>query len=258
MSFAFPRAVRRIRLIPVLIVMGAPLLILKGLGVVHAAEAQVATGSPAALDPTQSVTVSSDPAMDDAPMTSAAEVDVLSSLAKRRAQLDAEAKDISDREVLLSASEKRVDDKIASLKALQDQIQQLLGQRDAEQQAQVATLVKTYSSMKPRDAARIFDVLDDSVLVPVAHAMKPDALAPILAAMQADAAQKLTLKLADRLKLPDPPPAAPATTPVTATPVAAATPVPAGPTPVAPSPVSTPAPAGQQAAATPNPQTPHS
>jgi len=77
------------------------------------------------------------------------------------------------------------------------------------QQKQVDSLVKTYSSMKPRDAARIFNNLDDAVLVPVAGQMKPDVLAAILAQMQSEPAQKLTVKLADRLKLADPPAAVP-------------------------------------------------
>ncbi len=79
----------------------------------------------------------------------------------------------------------------------------LLGQRDAEQAKQLASLVKTYSAMKPKDAARIFDSLTDQVLVPVAAEMKSDVLAPVLAAMSPDRAQKLTVRLADRLTLPE-------------------------------------------------------
>jgi flagellar motility protein MotE (MotC chaperone) len=86
---------------------------------------------------------------------------------------------------------------------MQAQITTLLGQRDAEQAKQLGSLVKTYSAMKPKDAARIFDSLSDQVLVPVAAEMKSDVLAPVLAAMTPDQAQKLTLRLANRLTLPD-------------------------------------------------------
>jgi flagellar motility protein MotE (MotC chaperone) len=183
--------------------MGAPLLVIKGIGVVHAAEAQEAAGSPSLAENAPGLSPTDDPAQDSQPTTSASEVDVLTSLGKRRAALDAQAADLSVRENLLAATEKRVDEKIASLKTLQDQISQLLGQRDADEARQVASLVKTYSAMKPKDAARIFNSLDEAVLVPVAHDMKSDALAPILAAMTPEAAQKLTVKLANRLKLPD-------------------------------------------------------
>ncbi|HEY0281547.1 MAG TPA: hypothetical protein VGC27_02860, partial [Rhizomicrobium sp.] len=110
---------------------------------------------------------------------------------------------IAERADLLAAAESRVDGKIAALKQLQDNIAELLGQRDAEEQKQLASLVKAYTAMKPKDAARIFNNLSDDVLIQVARAMKSDALAPILAAMTPDAAQKLTVKLANHLKLPE-------------------------------------------------------
>jgi flagellar motility protein MotE (MotC chaperone) len=126
---------------------------------------------------------------------------------------------------MLAATEARVDAKIAQLKQLQTQIAGLLVQRDAEQEKQVAALVKTYSAMKPAAAARIFESLDEEVLVPVAQEMKSDTLAPILAAMNPAAAQKLTLKLANKLALPQlpaadvaPAPAATAAVGPTATP----------------------------------------
>jgi flagellar motility protein MotE (MotC chaperone) len=126
------------------------------------------------------------------------------------------------------------------LKALQTQINGLLGQRDQAQEKQLASLVKTYSAMKPKDAARIFDSLDNDVLVPVAQEMKSDVLAPVLAAMSPEQAQKLTVKLANRLTLPD----------TTAAPAPAAPPV--------PTPVASPAPAkpAQAAKAPPAPPAP--
>jgi flagellar motility protein MotE (MotC chaperone) len=125
---------------------------------------------------------------------------------------------------MIAAAEQRVDAKIAQLKQLQAQITQLIGQRDEAQKAQVAALVKTYSIMKPKDAARIFNSLPDDVLVPVAHDMKSDQLALVLANMNADNAKALTVKLANKLMLPEttsvPAPAA--------TPIAAAAPAAAG------------------------------
>ncbi len=96
---------------------------------------------------------------DDAQVASAAEVDVLTSLTKRRGELDARQAQIQIQANMLAATEARVDTKIAQLKSLQGQIAALLAQRDAEQEKQVDALVKTYSAMKPKDAARIFDSL---------------------------------------------------------------------------------------------------
>ena len=204
---------RHIRLLPAVIGVGALLLALKGEGLVRQAWAQEQAAPPAtATVLAQDTAPLPNDGADDNETSSVAEVDVLSSLSKRRAALDAREAEINARADLLAAAETRIDGKITTLQQLQDKITTLLGQRDSEQEKQVATLVKTYSAMKPKDAARIFDNLADGVLIPVAQAMKPDILAPILAAMTADAAQKLTLKLANRLKLPDLAPPAASTT----------------------------------------------
>lgn len=193
-----------VRLLPVVIVVGVGLLGVKGEGLVRLAwaqEQQVATTSDGLAKDV--APLASDPAVEEARSDSAAEVDVLSSLAKRRATLDAREADIDMRNQILTAAEARVDAKISTLKQLHDQITALLGQRDAEEQKQIASLVKTYSAMKPKDAARIFNNLPDDVLLPVAQALKSDVLAPILANMTAENAQKLTTRLANRLKLPE-------------------------------------------------------
>jgi flagellar motility protein MotE (MotC chaperone) len=195
---------KHIRLLPAVIAVSLVLLGLKGEGLVREAWAQeqAAPPSDAAILAQDTAPLSKD-AADDSESSSSSEVDVLTSLAKRRAALDSREAEIGARSDLLAAAESRVDGKIASLKQLQDKIAELLGQRDTEQEKQLASLVKTYSAMKPKDAARIFNNLSDDVLVPVAQAMKSDVLAPVLAAMTPDAAQKLTVKLANRLKLPE-------------------------------------------------------
>ena len=217
---------KSVRLLPAVIVVGFALLGVKGEGLVRSAWAQEQKASTAGdVLAKDTAPVATDPAADDTRSESAAEVDVLSSLAKRRATLDTREADLEMRGQVLSAAEARVDSKIATLKQLQDQIATMLGQRDEAEKAQLAALVKTYSAMKAKDAARIFNNLSDDVLVPVAQAMKADVLAPVLANMTAENAQKLTLKLANRLKLPEVAAADPVT-PVAAVPPQAAEPVP--------------------------------
>lgn len=205
-----------LRLLPAVIVLAATLLAIKGVNLVQVARAEVAAGQEtqgnaaipqsgqAATDTGDEPAPGEDLAVDDS-STSAAEVDVLTSLSKRRAELDAREQALNMRANLLAAAEQRVDAKIADLKSLQSQIQTLLGHRDDAEQKQLTALVKVYSAMKPRDAARIFNTLDPAVLLEVAGAMKPDSLAAIMAAMNPEQAQGLTVKLADRLKLPKTP-----------------------------------------------------
>ncbi|HWY62830.1 MAG TPA: hypothetical protein VNW15_13090 [Rhizomicrobium sp.] len=217
---AFKNKSRFLRLLPCVVLVCGTLLALKTSGIVHDAFAQEATPTADAMAPAPQG-ANQDFAGGDAQMASAAEVDVLTSLSKRRAAMDAREAVIQTESNLLAATETRVDAKIAQLKELQSQIAALLGQRDAAQEKQVAALVKTYSAMKPKDAARIFDSLDQSVLLPVAQEMKSDTLAPVLAAMTPDAAQRLTVKLANKLVLPD--------TAAVMAPLAAPTPTPVAP-----------------------------
>lgn len=202
-----PRALSgRFRLLPAVIVLAVALLAIKGVALVQDARAEAANQAPAA-DPGstgEQISSSESPAVDDS-STSAAEVDVLTSLSKRRNELDAREQTLDMRADLMAAAEKRVDVKIADLKSLEAQIQTLLGHRDEAEQKQLDALVKVYSAMKPRDAARIFNTLDQAVLLEVAAAMKPDSLAAIMAAMNPEQAQDLTVKLANRLNLPKTP-----------------------------------------------------
>jgi flagellar motility protein MotE (MotC chaperone) len=130
---------------------------------------------------------------------SRSEVEVLQNLAARRQEIDARGREIDMREKLLKASEQRIDERIAELKGIESNIQSLLQQRDQAQEAELLSLVKVYEGMKPADAARIFDKLDMDILLPVAQRMKPPKIAPVLAAMDADAAKRLTTNLARHL-----------------------------------------------------------
>ena len=162
---------------------------------------------------------------------SSAEMDVLTSLADRRDALEQRQRDLDLRANIISATEKRVDGKIGELKALQAKIEALLGQRDAKELEQLDGLVKVYTAMKPKDAARIFASLDDNVRLCVAGRMKPDVVAGIMSSLPPEVAQKLSLELASRYKLPaNTAAAAPAVAaPAAPAPSASAAPAPAAP-----------------------------
>jgi len=225
---------RYVRLLPSVVVVGTALLVLKTSGLVHEAyaEAPAQKSAPLTNDP---VPANADYAGADDEVASASEVNVVNALAQRRKELDARNATLNIQANMIAAAEQRVDAKIGQLKQLQAQINALLVQRDDAQKAQIASLVKTYSTMKPVDAARIFNNLPEDVLLPVAQSMKSDVLALVMAKMSSDAAQKLTIKLADRLTLPQAiaplaAPAAPvAPAPPTPTQAAAAQPAPAIP-----------------------------
>lgn len=130
------------------------------------------------------------------------EINLLQALAERRRELDLRARQMEQREALLKAAERRIEEKVGGLKALQKNIQDLLLQQEDQTEGQYKSLVKIYESMKPKDAARIFEQMDMSVLLPVIERMKERKTAPILAKMSPAKANAITTQLAQRRKPP--------------------------------------------------------
>jgi flagellar motility protein MotE (MotC chaperone) len=126
------------------------------------------------------------------------EVDLLQQLAERRAELDKREAELSQREVLLQAAEKRVDEKIAKLAALEKDIDDIVDKQNQETAQHTKSLVKIYETMSPKDAARIFEQLDMGVLLSMVENMKERNAAPILAAMDPAKARTVTQALAER------------------------------------------------------------
>lgn len=130
---------------------------------------------------------------------SPAELRVLQSLGQRRGQLDQREQDIDVQLKLLAAAESKLDAKMKALNGMKGEIQGLLGQADAQKDAEAQRMVTVYSAMKPKDAAARMSVLDDSVRLPIAAKMKERTLSMILANMSPADAKILTERLANRL-----------------------------------------------------------
>jgi flagellar motility protein MotE (MotC chaperone) len=140
-------------------------------------------------------------AMPPAPI-SPAERALLERLGQRREQLDERQRELETRENLLKAADRKLESRINELKDLEGKPGGSAGGAEAgaeQQQAQgLKNLVTMYETMKPKEAARVFDKLELAVLVPVVTAMNPRKMAEILAAMSPEAASKLTVELATK------------------------------------------------------------
>lgn len=131
------------------------------------------------------------------PPATDAERALLADLRERRRQLDARAAKLDEREGVISAAELRLGDRVKQLTALQTKLESLDKQRRDREEANWTGLVKTYEAMKPRDAAIIFNDLDNTLLVQVLDRMKERSAAAILAAMTPERARAATKLLAD-------------------------------------------------------------
>jgi flagellar motility protein MotE (MotC chaperone) len=140
------------------------------------------------------------------PDVSDSERAILLELRKRREDLDIRERAFAGREAVIAAAEHRLSQRVAELQALQAKLESLETARVQREEANWRGLVKVYESMKPRDAAAIFNDLDMQILLPVLDRMKETKAAPVLAAMQPDKARQATTGLAQlRLKQTTPP-----------------------------------------------------
>lgn len=124
-------------------------------------------------------------------------------LLQRRQQLDEKEKALGQREALLQAAEKELGKKYQELTGLRNEIQDLLKKQSEEETARIASLVKIYEGMKPKDAARIFNTLDMDILLDVVGKMSERKSSLIIAQMEAEKARNLTMMLAEQKKLPE-------------------------------------------------------
>ncbi|POF28203.1 MotE family protein [Roseibium marinum] len=127
---------------------------------------------------------------------SAAERAVLESLGKRRENLQQQEGQLDLREKLLQATEERIQKRVDELKKLEQRIEAAVGEKEQKERDEIAGLVTMYESMKPKDAARIFDRLSLPILLKVVRQMKPRKMADILARMSGESAEKLTVAIA--------------------------------------------------------------
>ena len=123
------------------------------------------------------------------------EMELLKELAKRREKLEKDKKDLSVREQVLKATENKIDQKVIDLKSLQSQLEDLMKQYEQKENSKILSLVKIYETMKPKDAAKIFNELEMPVLLKVVSNMKEVRVAPVIASMDAVKARELSIEL---------------------------------------------------------------
>jgi len=131
-----------------------------------------------------------------APNMSSAELQLLKELSKRRLDLDKANEAITIREHVLKATENKIDQKVAELKARQAKLEEIIKQYNQKENSKIMSLVKIYENMKPRDAAKIFDELEMPVLLEVVSNMKEIRVAPVIAGMNPMKARDLSIEMA--------------------------------------------------------------
>lgn len=128
----------------------------------------------------------------------ASERAVLERLQSRRQEIEARAREVDIRENLVKSAEKRIESKIEDMKATEARISVAGQKKDDAEAARFKGIVTMYEGMKPKDAAKVFDRLEMSVLFEIASQIAPRKMSDIMGQMQPEAAERLTVELARR------------------------------------------------------------
>ena len=123
---------------------------------------------------------------------------ILERLQSRRQELEARAREIDIRESLLKAAEKRAEARVEELKAIEARIAAATQQKSDADAARFKGIITMYEGMKPKDAAKVFDRLEMTVLFEIASQIAPRKMAEILSVMSTEAAERLTVEMARR------------------------------------------------------------
>jgi flagellar motility protein MotE (MotC chaperone) len=193
-----------LRLIPIVLFATSALLALKAADTLGARRSLApvpsaqAAGAPA--QPAGPATSTQRPVEQPLPQAAqpSAEQGLLERLAERRRQLEERARELDQREAMLRAAETRVEQRVEELRRIEQRVDQGVQARQDEQNQQLRGLITMYENMKPKEAARIFDRLDMEVLIAMATRMNPRRMSEVMAEMQPEAAQRLTVALARR------------------------------------------------------------
>ena len=123
---------------------------------------------------------------------SKSEIAILQDLAKRREALSLKDKEIDKKALQLKITEEEIQKKLEQLQAYEAKLRKLMQEYSEKEKQKLTTLVKMYSSMKPKDAARIFNTLDIELSTAILKEMKPSTSSGILSQMEAEKAKAIT------------------------------------------------------------------
>lgn len=124
------------------------------------------------------------------------EMELITQLRERRQELEARETKLDLQEQLLASTEKRINDKIQQLQVLETRIKEHLRIFEKAEDEKLASIVKVYETMKPKDAAPRFEALALQTQVDLVTRMKPTKVAALMGEMTPEKASVLTTELA--------------------------------------------------------------
>lgn len=127
---------------------------------------------------------------------SADEVDHLRKLNDRKAELDAKEEELNRMEQELQTQKAALEKRMTELEDTRRKISSVLDDRVKADDQKIESLVQLYTNMRPPQAAKVFETLDEDLTVEVLSRMKKKNAADIMNLLKPEKAQVVSEKLA--------------------------------------------------------------
>lgn len=124
------------------------------------------------------------------------ETSFFNKLSERKRELDMREAELAKLDEELQKQRVELDEKLKQLEATRKEIAQTLRSRVDNDTEKVNKLVDVYSGMKPQQAAKVIETVDEDLAIQILDRMKKKSAAEILNVMDAKKAQRLSEMLA--------------------------------------------------------------
>lgn len=118
---------------------------------------------------------------------------ILSSLLQEKAKIAAQQKHLDAREMELKTLQAEVDKKLDELRRTREEVEVLVAQKNAEENARILGLSKVYEKMDPAKAARVLTTLETELAVDILANMKQKSAGKILNNLEGEKAAALSV-----------------------------------------------------------------
>ncbi len=146
-----------------------------------AAGAVAPNGPAAAVTSTDAKGIAIEKSVDDS--------DYLFKLADRKKQLDQREDDLNKLSAEITKQKEEIEEKLRKLEDTRQKISAALEEKIKGDDGKVETLVQMYSNMKPQQAAKVFETLDEDLVIEILGRMKKKSAADILNLVKPEKAQ---------------------------------------------------------------------
>lgn len=129
---------------------------------------------------------------------SSAMTDMVTHLEQREAEVKKNEEQLRQKEEYLSKMEQEVEKKLKELISIQKEIQAYHAEKAESQSAKIRSLAKIYGTMKPKEAAKLLENLEEQLVVNIISTMTADEAGNILGNMDIKKAAKISESLSHR------------------------------------------------------------